>query len=114
MADMSTDVSFSFEWRCKETFAYYQVAINNYEPKSKRIQISFTDDWREPLWVDIDEDTGAYPIRPAPNPIDLETWEAKQGDIVEALARSEENEPFSWWQCSIQCIKNDFFLIQFK
>merc|ERR1719433_2276090 len=88
-----------FEFRCRETFAYFAVDITDYDPKNKAIRIQYLNNWQEPFWLTPEEIDGKlhYPVRPAPEPHDPEQWDPKEQDRIEAQARSEENEPFSWW-----------------
>lgn len=96
-----------FEHRCRETFAWYACYVVDYLAESNEVVVRFADDWKEPLRAPPED------VRPCPDDVDLEKWSPVEGEQVEAKARSEENQPFGWWPCTVRCIKNDFYLINF-
>jgi len=96
-----------FEVKCPDTLAYYPCDIVDFHKKTRQVEVRYEDDWRKRMRVDFAD------VRPAPDKYNPEEWHPKEKEQVEARARSEENEPYSWWLCTIQCIKNEFFLIQF-
>jgi len=96
-----------YEHRCRETFAWYACHVVDHLAESNELVVRFADDWKEPLRASPED------VRPCPDDVDLEKWAPVEGEQVEAKARSEENQPFGWWPCTVKCIKNDFYLINF-
>eukprot|EP00494_Astrolonche_serrata_P029681 UN29948 len=96
-----------FEVRCRETFAYYPCNIVDYDHSNNKLIVKYDKDWKPRQTVD------PCDVRHRPEKFNFDDWHPEEKQPVEAKARSEENEPFSWWPCTIRCIKNDFYLINF-
>jgi len=109
-----------YEVKCQQTFAYYQGYVVDYDQETNKFHVCYENGWKP------DERVNPSDIRPiAFNQWSMSTskddpekwrdeWHPKEGEKVEAKAKSEENEPFGWWPCFIRCVKGEFFLINFE
>ena len=57
------------------------------------------DSWKHPQKVDFSA------IRPCAQP--FKDWDPRESEKAECKAKAEEHEPYGWWPCIIQVVKDD-------
>ena len=53
-------------------------------------------------------------VRNAAEEFDPKTFTPVAGDVVEAQARSSDDEPFSWWRATIRTVRGEFYMISYQ
>jgi len=88
-----------------ETFGYYPAFAK--DVKEGYVLVSFENNWKPDVLVPLEH------VRKAPIPFNPATFQLREGDIVEAMAKSADNEPFSWWRATVKTVKGDFIYVSF-
>jgi len=92
--------------KCLESFSYYPAHLKDYDGTSQ-VLISYPGGWKSDEWVTLDR------VRLAAQPHDPATFNPTQGETVEAQAKSNDDEPYSWWQATVKAVKGAWYLIAY-
>lgn len=86
------------------TFAYYKGYIKDFD--GKKVLLCYENNWKAEEFVDPRSVRQSFVA-------DAHTFFPNVGDAVEALAKSHESEPFSWWNARVKTVKGDFYVISY-
>jgi hypothetical protein len=89
-----------------DTFAFYKAYIKDFQ--NGRVLVHYEHGWKPDQWIECGD------VRQSVPPHNPQLFDPRVGDSVEALAKSHEDEPFSWWRARVKTIKGEFFLINYS
>jgi len=89
-----------------ETFAFYKAYIKDFQ--NGKLLVHYEHGWKPDEWVDCSS------VRQSVPPHNPQLFDPRVGDSVEALAKSHEDEPYSWWRAKVKTIKGEFYLINYS
>ncbi|XP_045200292.1 RNA-binding protein FXR1-like isoform X2 [Mercenaria mercenaria] len=84
--------------------AFYKGFIKNIH--DDEVTVSFENDWQPPRKVKLTE------VRPAPNKL-TEKPEYKEGDQIEVLAKTQDDEALGWWMAKIKMFRGEFAVVEY-
>jgi hypothetical protein len=70
--------------------------------------VGYPNAWKKDEWVLLEN------VRNAAEEFDPKTFTPVAGDVVEAQARSSDDEPFSWWRATIRTVRGEFYMISYQ
>ena len=93
------------EVRISGQFSWYRATIKDYQ--NAKFLVEYESNWRGTEWVDPSS------VRVAHFEFNPALFHPKPGMAVEALTRAFDNEPYGWWDATVQKDKQVFFLIHY-
>lgn len=70
--------------------------------------IGYENNWRADEWV------SPSIVRHMGDAFDPTTFSPQVGDRVDAKAKSNEDEPYSWWNAEVMTVRGEFYLIKYS
>lgn len=97
----------SVEVKCLDTFAYYPAYLRDYD-NATSVLVSYPNGWKKDEWVQLEN------VRNAAAPYDAAAFSPAAGDVVEAQAKSSDDEPYSWWKATVRTVRGEFYMISYS
>jgi hypothetical protein len=108
MTSQSEYISYTpVETQSHETLSYYPAYVIDVDSNSN-IFIGYENNWRPAEWVAPDD------VRFSPASFDPAAFSPQRGELVEVLAKSSDEEPYSWWGATIKNVKGEFYMIAYQ
>ncbi|XP_060578868.1 RNA-binding protein FXR1-like isoform X2 [Ruditapes philippinarum] len=84
--------------------AFYKGYIKNIH--DEEVTVAFENDWQPPRTVKLTE------VRPTPNKL-TDKQEYKEGDQIEVLAKTQDDEALGWWMAKIKMFRGEFAVVEY-
>lgn len=100
-------MSSAVEVKSLETGSYYNATLKEYDPVQQKVLVSFENGWKADEYVPLNV------VRPAAAPHNPAEFRPVVNDKVEVMAKSSENEPYSFWPAVVKNVRGDFYFISY-
>ncbi len=73
-----------------------------------QVLVAYPNKWKDDEWVLLDN------VRNAAPEFDAKAFAPVAGDVVEAQAKSSDDEPYSWWKATVKTVRGEFYMISYS
>jgi hypothetical protein len=73
-----------------------------------QVLVGYPNAWKADEWVLLEN------VRNAAPEFDPASFNPVAGDVVEAQAKSSDDEPYSWWKATVKTVRGEFYMISYS